>query len=563
MRAALALIAAGLWLLPASAARGAQAVEPDYIRFAPLPGDPTLGPDVGTVRIGGGVRADSRQTFQAIGFTVGKNGIAEDGAGDDVSLGPVDATYTWKLISHHARYQINNPSEVGTIDPVTGVFTAGMLATGLGSVTATTAGGKTAEVPIYVLPPDFVVDPPPRIHHLVCQDSPEGVRLDWLTGAPYLGQSVYRDGALIATLGGDAVTYFDAAPTPGIHRYQLTGTTHDQAHDRDVDSEPTPCVLAVRHPPLTQLLWAPVEQVKGRTKSAAAIREALLANGEEVYEVEEITGVKLRDFRAVWAIFGTYPDEHYIWLSEANQLASYLTRDQGRLYIEGADIWGAVPLNPFLLVDGVFHCPPDDLQCVGIDGGGLDDFHSLRGADGGNGLDLSSFGPSAPYSGENNFIDHLRPGPPGAGLIWYNADPRHDYGAGLAYRGPGYQTIECSFEFGGIVNDREEILRRYLEFLGAGTRDLFFIRADADLNGVVELTDAIAVLNFLFLGGSLPDCVDAADANDDGTLDITDPIRILSFLYIGGEAPPAPFPLCGIDPSEDATACLQHLAACP
>ncbi len=562
-RAILAL-AAGLALGPlALPAAGAQGIEPDYIKFATLPGEPQLGPDVGCVRIRGGGTPTFSETFQALGFGAGKDGIPENGGGDDVPLGPVAAAYSWRLISHHARYQINDPSEVGTIDPVTGVFTAGTFPTGYGMVKAVTPGGKAAEVPIFIVPPDFVVDPPPRIHHLTCEDRTEGVRLHWIPGGPYLHQSIYRDAQLIATLAGDAVSYDDAGSAPGIRKYEVTGTALDAAHNREVDSDPTPCLIAVRHPPTTHLLWAPVEQAKGRTKSAQAILEALLANGEEVFEVEDITGVKLRDFRAVWAIFGTYPDEHYIWLSETLQLASYLTADKGRLYIEGADIWGAVPTNAFLLVDGVFHCPPDDLLCVGIDGGGLDDLHSLRGVDSGNGLDLSAFAGPLSYTGENNFPDHLIPGPPGAAMIWFNADPRHDYGTGIAYRGQGYRTIECSFEFGGIVGDRVEILRRYLEFLEAGTRDLFFIRGDADLNGVMELTDAIRILGYLFLGDVLPDCSDAADATDDGVLDITDPIRILSFLYLGGEAPPAPFPSCGLDPTDDAGACLEHLPNCP
>jgi hypothetical protein len=513
------------------------------------------------VRIqGGGVKSPTEQ-FVALGYLRGPNGVAENGGGDDVGLGPVQAAYSFTLLTHHARYDVTDPSQVGTIDPASGLFTAGKgLATGFGKVTATTPEGKTAEIPIFILPPDFVADPPPRVHHLSCEDQGELVRLQWIPGGPYLGQTVYRDGQPLAALAGDAAGYDDLSAPPGVHRYEVAGTARDPGRDRELESDPTPCVALVKRAATVQLLWAPREQAGGATDSARALREALGANGEEVYQVEEITGVNLRDFRAVWAVFGTYPDEHYLWLSEAEELAGYLTRDHGKLYIEGADIWGFVPTNAFHRVDGVFDCPPDDAGCIGIDGG-RDDLFNLRGADGRNGLDLSPFAGPVTYSGENMFIDRLVPGPAGAAPVWFNADV--GYAAGIAYRGPGYRTIECSFEFGGIEADRSEVMRRYLLFLEAGTRDLYFIRGDVDQSGQLDISDAIGLLGFLFLGRGLPDCPPAADANDDGTLEITDAIQILAFLFLGEPPPPPPFPGCGLDPHPGRAACFQHLPRCP
>ncbi|MBI4602535.1 MAG: PKD domain-containing protein [Planctomycetes bacterium] len=79
-----------------------------------------------------------------------------------------------------------------------------------------------------------------------------------------------------------------------------------------------------------------------------------------------------------------------------------------------------------------------------------------------------------------------------------------------------------------------------------------FHRGDADDNGSLQLTDAIRILGFLFLGGLAPSCMVAADADDNGTLQLTDAIRILGFLFLGGPppAPPGPPPesSCGSDP---------------
>ncbi|MEM7232971.1 MAG: PKD domain-containing protein [Planctomycetota bacterium] len=79
----------------------------------------------------------------------------------------------------------------------------------------------------------------------------------------------------------------------------------------------------------------------------------------------------------------------------------------------------------------------------------------------------------------------------------------------------------------------------------------FFLRGDADGNGNIDITDAIVLLNFLFLGGVEPACLDAADTSDSGRVDISSPISILNFLFLGGGAPAVPFPNLGIDPTED------------
>jgi len=75
-----------------------------------------------------------------------------------------------------------------------------------------------------------------------------------------------------------------------------------------------------------------------------------------------------------------------------------------------------------------------------------------------------------------------------------------------------------------------------------------FLRGDADTNLVVDITDAVQTLNFLFLGGPEPACEDAADSNDDGTLNISDGIHTLGFLFLGSAPPPFPGPaIAGFD----------------
>ncbi|MEC8894692.1 MAG: dockerin type I repeat-containing protein [Planctomycetota bacterium] len=85
---------------------------------------------------------------------------------------------------------------------------------------------------------------------------------------------------------------------------------------------------------------------------------------------------------------------------------------------------------------------------------------------------------------------------------------------------------------------------------GAKAQDgISFLRGDANLDLEVNLTDAVYILNNLFMGGvSLP-CAEAADVNGDaargGTIDLSDGVYLLNFLFLGGQSVPAPFPECG------------------
>jgi len=82
-----------------------------------------------------------------------------------------------------------------------------------------------------------------------------------------------------------------------------------------------------------------------------------------------------------------------------------------------------------------------------------------------------------------------------------------------------------------------------------------FRRGDADGDGDVDITDALALLNSLFRDAALPPCPDAADANDDGDVDISDALTILLRLFGGiGELPP-PSGTCGFDRTDDALSC--------
>jgi hypothetical protein len=81
-----------------------------------------------------------------------------------------------------------------------------------------------------------------------------------------------------------------------------------------------------------------------------------------------------------------------------------------------------------------------------------------------------------------------------------------------------------------------------------------FARGDATADGILDISDPIALLFHLFEGQPLP-CLESADADDSGGLDLADGLALLRFLFLEGSPPPAPFPSCGADPTQDALGC--------
>lgn len=89
-----------------------------------------------------------------------------------------------------------------------------------------------------------------------------------------------------------------------------------------------------------------------------------------------------------------------------------------------------------------------------------------------------------------------------------------------------------------------------------------FRRGDANADGAINVSDAIATFGWLFLGGATPTCVDACDSNDDGEVNLTDGVYTLNYLFLGGSPPAYPGPeTCDRDPTEDALTC-ERFAPC-
>jgi len=80
-----------------------------------------------------------------------------------------------------------------------------------------------------------------------------------------------------------------------------------------------------------------------------------------------------------------------------------------------------------------------------------------------------------------------------------------------------------------------------------------FVRGDTNNDGRFDISDPIWLLRLLFL--TTEDelrCPDAADADDSGSLQVTDAVHLLNWRFRGGPGPLPPYPVCGLDPTDDS-----------
>jgi predicted GH43/DUF377 family glycosyl hydrolase len=133
------------------------------------------------------------------------------------------------------------------------------------------------------------------------------------------------------------------------------------------------------------------------------------------------------------------------------------------------------------------------------------------------------------------------------GLVWrrYKENPVLPLGPPGAWDS---RITECP----AVVFDEEEGFYRMwydaFDTSGIGCATSWvprFRRGDCNDDGNVDISDAVCILNWLFLGGETPGCVAVTNTNGDAGADLSDAVYLLGHLFLGGPAPVAPFPDCG------------------
>jgi len=90
---------------------------------------------------------------------------------------------------------------------------------------------------------------------------------------------------------------------------------------------------------------------------------------------------------------------------------------------------------------------------------------------------------------------------------------------------------------------------------GLCAQDVSFRRGDANADAVLDVSDGVRVLEFLFLGSAEIGCSDAGDVDDSGDLALNDAVFLFNSLFVDGTPIPPPRDACGSDPTLDALPC--------
>jgi hypothetical protein len=109
----------------------------------------------------------------------------------------------------------------------------------------------------------------------------------------------------------------------------------------------------------------------------------------------------------------------------------------------------------------------------------------------------------------------------------------------------------------------EELFLNAISWLSEDLRATEFLRGDCNDDGAVDISDAVCILGWLFLGDAQPACLSATNTNGDAGGDLSDAVYLLNHLFLGGPPPPGPFPECGPPSYGEALACETPPANCP
>jgi hypothetical protein len=64
-----------------------------------------------------------------------------------------------------------------------------------------------------------------------------------------------------------------------------------------------------------------------------------------------------------------------------------------------------------------------------------------------------------------------------------------------------------------------------------------YMCGDANADGTVNVSDAVYLINYVFIGGAAPNPMASGDANCDGTANVSDAVYIINYVFIGGTPP--------------------------
>ncbi len=449
---------------------------------------------------------------------------------------------------------------------------------------------------IVEVPPPFL--PPPK--NLRCEvneilpAAPEGtdipsipvVKLTWENPFLYRGIVVERDGIPIATLPGDAMVYRDIGPDRGGHTYCVFGvgilsTSPRTCCDVDVPPNPVPPVESLRcfavitdaAGPTAVLRWEnPIDYdsilifrfgdlIATLGGDSNLFKDGGLEPGVYEYGVAGVHGGRRSRIEECRVVIDGPPPPDVLFFSSLlfdpipNADTAIVDENSDVVAITGSGRVICMASNSRPLQGWSFGVCSDSSVLIpedaNIDG---TDTALLNGGSGPTFLEIRISERGVTMAAVVDTLDGTDTLPVGSAHRLLNVQYAQGPDAIPGVRYPvtycdtlGDPAIDVLYVVGGF-GVRPETMGGSVIFRIA--LEPGFIRGDANVDTIVDVSDPIYTLNWLFVGNvEDPTCVEATDSNGSEAVDIADPIYTLQFLFDKGPPPPAPYPFCGTRPA--------------
>ena len=412
----------------------------------------------------------------------------------------------------------------------------------------------------------------PSITTFVCTaDSDDNVTLQWINPITYSSISVSRDGEVIAELGPDTEFFLDEDLDSGTHIYDVKPVPAS-----GVDLPAATCSVVVG---FGRLLGS--SSHAGSTAGPSTIIES--SNQLLVADESGLTAwLYQKDLTLDGSIPGPFSNPMTLvgmaWNSTNDTLA-WLT-DSGDLRItdlSGLELSAATLQAPSGGLLGEITWSSFLGSYIGIDRSSLELFEFDAG--GGTGGLLMQ--PPSTTTGRAAFLGGIAARDNSMSLVVDVAvGSALDNGIARVERSVDGAAVGLGFDLAPSANSGDIVSLSSSEsgpfsgpvsyLVGRDTGTIYllsanlagtgsdFIRGEVVADGSLNLVDVTQMLLLLFDSNQDPsECPDALDANDDGLINITDAIALLTYLFQGGSIPPSPNGACGPDDTIDNLTCQQ------
>jgi hypothetical protein len=64
-----------------------------------------------------------------------------------------------------------------------------------------------------------------------------------------------------------------------------------------------------------------------------------------------------------------------------------------------------------------------------------------------------------------------------------------------------------------------------------------YLCGDANGDESINVSDAVSIINYVFVGGNPPDPIESGDCNCDGAVNVSDAVWIINYVFVGGKSP--------------------------